>query len=324
MSRLAGTWYLTPDSSGSPNLFPVSELLLSKRTRFQMLEVLRSPVLGLCLVLDGLVQVAEADEHRYHETLVHPALLNVEGPHDVAIIGGGDGCALREALKHKTVEHVDLVDLDREVVEASRRYLSGVNKRSFSSSRVSLHFTDGRRFLSKKKEAYDAIVIDATDPTKGGPSLLLYSKEFYGIARSALRSGGVLVTQATVLESRQFRRIFWTVKSTFGHAEALHVFVRSFYDEWGFVISTKSKGLRLGTNDPLVVESELRRRVRGGLRYIDGSTYCSSFALPPELKRKLMRPAPVIRDVHAMAARRPTVAGDIVSSLWAFEDSGQR
>lgn len=70
--------------------------------------------------------------------------------------------------------------------------------------------------------------------------------------------------------------------------------------------------------------SELRRRVRGGLRYIDGSTYCSSFALPPELKRKLMRPAPVIRDVHAMAARRPTVAGGIVSSLWAFEDSGQR
>jgi spermidine synthase len=318
MSHLAGTWYLTPDSYNSPNLFPVGELLLGKRTKFQRMEILRSPVLGLCLVLDGLVQVAEADEHRYHETLVHPALLNVEEPRDVAIVGGGDGCALREVLKHKAVERVDLVDLDRDVVEASKKYLSRVNKRSLSSPKVRLHFADGRKFLSKRREVYDAILLDATDPTEGGPSLLLYSREFYSIVRSALRPGGAVVTQATALESYQFRRIFWTVRSVFGHAEALHAFVRSFYDDWGFVMSTRSKEIRLKPRDPELVDGELKRRIRGELRYLDGSIYCSSFAIPPELRDRLMRPAPIIRDREALAAQRPAT-GERHPSPWAFE-----
>lgn len=322
MLRLAGTWYLTPDSYNSPNLFPVGELLLSKTTRFQRLDILKSPTLGMCLVLDGLLQVAEVDEHKYHETLVHPALLNVEEPRDIAIIGGGDGCALREVLRHRTVEHVDLVDLDRDVVEASRKYLSNVNRRSFSNPKARLHFTDGRRFLSGKRETYDVILLDATDPTEGGPSLLLYSREFYEIVRSALRPQGVMVTQATALESYPFRRIFWTIKSVFGHAETLHVFVRSFYDEWGFVMSTRSKGIRLLPNDPEVIDTELKRRVKGELRYLDGCIYCSSFAMPPELKNKLMRPSRTIRDEEAMAAKRPVKEG--FSSPWAFEKTKAR
>ena len=88
------------------------------------------------LLLDGKVQSAEADEFVYHELLVHPAMLLHPNPRKVFICGGielpsshvhkqiappahtflytgGEGATAREVLRHKSVEEVIMVDIDK-------------------------------------------------------------------------------------------------------------------------------------------------------------------------------------------------------------------
>jgi len=293
--------YLTLDFLNNYFLFKVSRVLLFERTRFQTMEVLESPEFGLCLLLDGLIQVAEYDEYRYHETLVHTPLLNVEQRRRIAILGGGDGCALREVLKYRDVERVDLVDIDKRVVEVSSQYLSKINKGSLKSRKVKIFFTDARKFISGRKNVYDSIIIDLTDPIEGSPSVLLYSVEFYRAVYEALKPGGSFITQATTLQSRQFRRIFWTVKRVFGGAVPLHVYMKTFCDDWGFVMSLKPwNGLRLPSDNVKKVEERISKLIRGELRYLNGNTYLSNFIIPPEESKILIKPAKEIRDKEAL------------------------
>ncbi|MGQ9479036.1 MAG: spermidine synthase [Thermoproteota archaeon] len=319
MSGSSKIRYLTPDYLNNYFLFKVNKILVSERTRFQTLELLKSPDFGLCLALDGLVQLAEYDEYRYHEVLVHPALLNAENPSRVAILGGGDGCALREALKHRSVKRVDLVDLDRRVIEVSKKYLPEINENSLSNHKARIFFTDARKFISRKRNAYDSIIIDLTDPTEGGPSILLYSKEFYRIVYDALRSGGSFVTQATTLQSSQFHRIFWTVRKVFGNAVPLHVYVKSFCDDWGFVMGLKYKnGPRLPPDDAGRVEKEIQERITRSLRYLNGRTYLASFAIPPEEERILMEPVEEITDREAFRKKALSIE-EYPDIKWAFK-----
>ncbi|MBO3841976.1 MAG: spermidine synthase [Candidatus Brockarchaeota archaeon] len=301
MSRLTRTRYLTFDLFNNYFLFRVSKILLAERTRFQTLEVLESPEFGLCLLLDGLIQVAEYDEYRYHETLVHTPLLNAEDRRRIAILGGGDGCALREVLKYREVEHVDLVDIDGRVVEVSEKYLQRLNKGSLKSRRVKIHLTDARKFISRKKNYYDSIIIDLTDPVEGGPSVLLYSKEFYRMVQDALKPGGTFITQATAFQSRQFRRIFWTVKRVFVNTIPLHVYVKSFCDDWGFVMGLKPwDGLRILPEEFKEVDNRIAEKVKGRLRYLNGKTYLANFFISPEEEEILMKPAKEITDREAL------------------------
>jgi spermidine synthase len=318
MSQPVRVRYLTPDFLNNYFLFKVSKVIFSERTKFQKLEVLESPDFGLCLLLDGLIQVSEYDEYRYHETLVHVTLLNAENRRRIAILGGGDGCALREVLKYEDVKRVDLVDIDRRVVEVSSKYLSKINKDSLKDRRVRLFFTDARRFVSGKKNAYDSIIIDLTDPLEGGPSILLYSKEFYRIVYEALKPGGSFITQATTFQSPQFRRIFWTVKKVFGDAVPLHVYMKTFCDDWGFIMSLKPwNGLRLPPENVEEVDDRISKLIRGKLRYLNGKTYLSNFIIPPEDNSVLMKPAKEITDREALKKTREET-GESTDITWVF------
>jgi spermidine synthase len=316
MSRLTRARYLTLDLFNNYFLFRVSRILLAERTRFQTLELVESPEFGLCLVLDGLIQIAEYDEYRYHETLVHTPLLNAENRRRIAILGGGDGCALREVLKYRDVEQVDLVDIDRRVVEVSEKYLQRLNKGSLKSRRVRIHYTDARKFISRKKNYYDSIVIDLTDPVEGGPSVLLYSIEFYRMVHNALKPGGSFITQATAFQSSQFRRIFWTVRRVFGASVPLHVYVKSFCDDWGFVMGLKPwEGLRLSPEDFKEVDKRIGEKVRGRLRYLNGKTYLANFSMSPEEEKALMKPVKEITDREAL---RSLVEEKEANPNWIF------
>ncbi|MDW8034317.1 MAG: hypothetical protein RMI79_05255 [Nitrososphaerota archaeon] len=318
MSQPVRVRYLTLDFLNNYFLFKVSKVLLFERTKFQTLEVLESPEFGLCLLLDGLIQVAEYDEYRYHETLVHTPLLNAERRRHIAILGGGDGCALREVLKYRDVERVDLIDIDKRVVEVSSKYLSKINRGSLKNKKVRLFFTDARKFISGKKNAYDSIIIDLTDPIEGSPSILLYSVEFYKKVYEALNPGGSFITQATTLQSRQFRRIFWTVKRVFGNAIPLHVYMKTFCDDWGFVMSLKPwNGLKLPPDDVKKVEDNISKMIDGELRYLNSKTYLSNFIIPPEESKILMKPAKEIRDKEALKKRK-TKDEESADVTWVF------
>ncbi|MEV0239464.1 polyamine aminopropyltransferase [Streptomyces sp. NPDC050674] len=166
----------------------------------------------LDLFLDGRLRVSERDERRYHEALVHPAM---SGPHArVLILGGGDGLATREVLRHPGVERVDVVALDAEVVRLARTdpALSALNRHAFGDPRVRVTTGDVfGRLRGAKGVTYDVVVSDLPDPGITA-STKLYSQEFYGLARRVLAPGGRLVVHAGPVAAAP--RVYWTVEAT--------------------------------------------------------------------------------------------------------------
>ncbi|MEU1849580.1 polyamine aminopropyltransferase [Streptomyces sp. NPDC019990] len=166
----------------------------------------------LDLFLDGRLRVSERDELRYHEALVHPAMT---GPHArVLVLGGGDGLAAREVLRHPTVDRVDVVEVDAEVVRLARTdpALSALNQHAFGDPRVRVTTRDAFGWLrGAPPMAYDVVVSDLPDPGITA-STKLYSQEFYGLARRVLAPGGRLVVHAGPVASSP--RVYWTVERT--------------------------------------------------------------------------------------------------------------
>ncbi len=166
----------------------------------------------LALFLDGRLRVSGRDERRYHEALVHPAM---NGPHArVLVLGGGDGLAAREVLRHPDVERVDVVELDEEVVRLARQdpALSELNGHVYGDARVHVTTADAFGWLrGAPTAAYDVVIADLPDPGITA-STKLYSQEFYGLARRVLADHGRLVVHAGPVASRP--RVFWTVDTT--------------------------------------------------------------------------------------------------------------
>lgn len=169
----------------------------------------------LNLFLDGRLRVSGRDERRYHEALVHPAMSG--GPHaHVLVLGGGDGLAVREVLRHPGVARVDVVDLDAGVVRLARRdpALSALNAHAYDDTRVHVTTADAFRWLRHPRaayETYDVVIADLPDPGITA-STKLYSQEFYGLVRRVLSADGRLVVHAGPVSSRP--RVFWTVDAT--------------------------------------------------------------------------------------------------------------
>jgi spermidine synthase len=112
------------------------------------------------------------------------------------VIGGGDGGAIEEIMKHRTVEHVRLVELDAEVIAAAREYLPSVCGDAFDDPRLSLTIGDGAAHLARSADRYDVIIVDSTDPI--GPGVALFTPSFYQACKRCLAPGGILVTQSGV------------------------------------------------------------------------------------------------------------------------------
>ncbi|MFF8969056.1 polyamine aminopropyltransferase [Streptomyces sp. NPDC014995] len=166
----------------------------------------------LGLYLDGRLRTVGQDERRYHEALVHPAM---HGPHTrVLVLGGGDGLAVREVLTHPDAHHVHVVEPDPGLIRLARTDppLSRLNGHAHDDPRVHVTVADAFGLLRRTPPAsYDVVIADLPDPGITA-STKLYSQEFYGLARRALRPGGRLVVHAGPVASRP--RVFWTVETT--------------------------------------------------------------------------------------------------------------
>jgi spermidine synthase len=172
----------------------VDRVLYETRTGHHHLVILENPSFGRALYLDGVLQTTERDEFIYHEMLTHPPILAHGRVRSVLIVGGGDGGMLEEALKHRTVERVTIVEIDPGVVELSKTYLRSVCGDAFEDPRLELVIADGAAFVAGcDRQSYDLIVVDSTDPI--GPGEVLFTEEFYRGCKEALAPGGVLVTQ---------------------------------------------------------------------------------------------------------------------------------
>jgi len=282
-------WFGERERVGLEQRIQVRSVLYEGRSDYQSICVLDTVPFGRALILDGVLQTTEMDEFIYHEMIVHPALISLAQPERVLIVGGGDGGCLRRALEHPLREAVQ-VELDQAVVEACRRYLPQVSSGAFDDPRLHLRFADGYEFVEKAQEPFDAIIVDLTDPSPPGPSLRLFTAEFYQAVRRILKEEGLVVTQSSspLLLTDDLLRIYANLKAVFPLVRVCLAPVPSYPGVlWSFTLASEG-------NDPLALdEATVRQRLEArGIspRYYSPQMHLASFALPPFLADLLAEP----------------------------------
>lgn len=282
--------------------YTIESRLVSKRTQFQSLEICDTQTFGRALFLDDKIQSAERDEHIYHESLVHPALIAHPEPKSVYIAGGGEGATLRDVLRHSTVTRAVMVDIDGEAVEFAREHMRAWHQGAFDDPRTELVIGDARGYLERTEEQFDAIVVDVTDPIAGGPSYLLFTTEFYRIAARRLKPGGVLAIQAESTAAPLVAGhavIVRTLRSVFPIAHGYSAFVPSFGEPWGFAVASE-------TIDPRSMSDEAitRRLAERGIavQHYDAESHRHMFALPRGVRDAICGSDDVITDAKPLIA----------------------
>ncbi|MDO8770985.1 MAG: polyamine aminopropyltransferase [Burkholderiaceae bacterium] len=241
--------------------------------------------LGHRLFLNGNLQFAERDEYRYHEALVHPAMAaftagggpSLAGPKRVAVLGGGDGMAVREILKYPSVESVTLVELDPAMTQlfSEQATLVKLNDGALSSPKVTIVNTDAFAWLASGTAMFDVIVVDFPDPTNFSIGKL-YTNSFYALLDKRLSASGYAVIQTT--SPLVARKSFWTVAATIESvgltATPYHAHVPSF-GEWGYIIASR-RPWRL---------PKQASALPAGLRFLDLASLPVLFDFPLDMAR---------------------------------------
>jgi spermidine synthase len=196
------------------------------------------------LYLNNNLQFSSADEYRYHEALVHPAMAMAKSVTNVLVLGGGDGLAVREILKYKDVKKITLVDLDEGMTKLFRtnEVLLELNKNSLNHPKVKVLNKDAYIWAKENKEKFDVVIIDFPDPSNYSLGKL-YSLNFYSTIQQRLSTDAIIVVQTTspYFAPKSFWCINKTVMQVFPQINAYHAYVPSF-GEWGFTIAINGFG----------------------------------------------------------------------------------
>ncbi|HEY2961009.1 MAG TPA: polyamine aminopropyltransferase [Pyrinomonadaceae bacterium] len=249
------------------------EIVYAKDTPYQRIVITRGRA-GFQLFLNGNLQFSSTDEYRYHEALVHPAMLLANNPRRVLVLGGGDGLALREILKYPSVERITLVDLDPDMTRLSTRFplLAELNKHSFENPRVQVINEDAFIWLERTTdEPYDAAIVDFPDPNSFSLGKL-YTTRFYRLLRNRVTETAGVSVQAT---SPMFaRNSYWCIVRTL---EAAGFVVKPYYTAvpsfglWGFALARSSP-------------FEIPAKPPDGLRFLDEQTLAAMFRLSKDIE----------------------------------------
>lgn len=290
-------WFHERLGPGEGHVHEVKTVLFSKKTPFQQIEVVELGGYGRSLILDGKVQSTQADEFIYHEVLVHPAMLTHPDPKRVLVVGGGEGATLREVLRHRAVERALMVDIDREVVEVSRKMFPEFHAGAFDDPRTELVFADARRWIETHDDIFDVIIIDLSDPIEEGPCYRLYTREFYQLVGQRLSPMGTIALQSGTVAPHDllnFSAIYKTLQTAFPVVCPYTANVPCFGLPWGFQVASKKvdpQSFSAGDYDGMI-----GRRIKGELRYLTGAVCTAQFALPKHLCERIERETRVIGD----------------------------
>ncbi len=269
----------------------IEEVLAVGRTAWQHYLFFKSRAHGVCIALDGDLQSCEADEGRYHEALVHPAMLAHPEPRRVLIMGGGEGATLREVLRHPSVERVVMVDLDEAFVNLCKELIPDWAGEAWDDPRLELRHEDIVAYLDHTPGGFDVVVGDLIDASEeDAPAAQLYGAPFYRKLAAALAPGAVLGTQAGPLVPQALaghRRVRASLASVFGGVHSYGMNVPSFYNLWGFAVAGPAETL---PNDPLAIAGLFASRAaeRGlDLARTGPEALAAAFALPQDLREQL-------------------------------------
>ncbi|MDN5360500.1 MAG: spermidine synthase [Thermotogaceae bacterium] len=251
----------------------IKELLFSKQSKYQRIDIFDSYDVGRVFALDGITQTIEKFEFMYHEMLVHVAMFSHPNPEKVLIIGGGDGGTLREVLRHRCVKEAVMCEIDVEVVLAAKEYLPSLSC-AMNDERASLLFKDGAAYVSEFEDYFDVIIIDSTDPTAGEGGHL-FTVDFYKRCSRALTDEGLLVahTENPVYDANWLKMAYSRIEEAFEVTKMYTGFSPQYPSGfWTYTAGSKGNNPSVKVRDDESLESQLK--------YYNGQIHRACFILP--------------------------------------------
>jgi spermidine synthase len=251
----------------------IKDVLCQYRSEFQEITILETEKLGRMLVLDDITMLTEYDEFAYHEMIVHVPLLVHPKPSRILVIGGGDGGAVREILKHPEVEQVHVCEIDEEVIKVCREFLPSLAS-CFDDRRVKVLHEDGAHFVTRHPHSYEVVIVDSTDPV--GPGQILFQRQFYEDMKGALSEDGIAVTQCESMYLHQD-----VIKGVASFAREVYPKVGYYYT----MVPSYPSGV-IGfffcslKYDPLTAPSQERATQLRDLKYYTPDLHRAAFTLP--------------------------------------------
>lgn len=281
------------NGSSSGYFLEFSKTLYISQTRYQSIALYESQQFGKILVLDGCIQVIESDEYHYHEPMVHIPLLMHRDPEHVCIIGGGDGGILREVCKYQAVKAIDMVELDGEVIQFTQKYFPEIAGNSFADSRLSLTVGDGRSYIENTTNQYDVIIMDMTDPF--GPSVMLYTKEFFTAVKERLRNAEslfIMHSESPKFRPMTFSSIHATLSSVFKDVVPCFHTIAMYGGLWSFALCSPLQKIVIPE------ETLLQKKLEaiGHLKVITPESYRAKFICEPWIQSLLSNNKKIITD----------------------------
>lgn len=251
--------------------YNVKETLVRKQTKYQDLAIVDTYALGRMLLLDGIVQTTINDEFVYHEMITHIPLFTHPNPKKVLVVGGGDGGAIREILKHKSVEKAVLCEIDEDVIIECKKYLPEISC-ELENNRCEIYIGDGIKYVHEHKNEFDIIIVDSTDPF--GAAEGLFGGSFYKEIFDCLTDEGIFIaqTETPFYLPNVVKRVFNDAKAVFPVTKLFMAAIPTYPGGyWSFTVGSKK-------HDPenAVVPENLPFKTR----YYTPKIHKASFALP--------------------------------------------
>ena len=275
-------WFTEKHTDDVNFTIKVKKQLYSGKSYYQEIDVFDTYEFGRVLVLDGFIMLTEKDEYIYHEMVTAVPMAVNPDIKNVLVIGAGDGGTIRELTRYESIENIDMVEIDEQVVDVCRKYIPQTACR-LSDLRVNIHYEDGLRFVRSRENEYDLIIVDSTDPM--GPGEGLFTGEFYGNCYKALTNNGILVNQHEspyyAEDSKNMQRAHKRIKENFDLSMVYQVHIPT-YPSGHWLFGFASKGL-----DPLVFDADAWNALGIKTRYYNTDLHKGSFALPNYVKKEL-------------------------------------
>ncbi|MBV9403648.1 MAG: fused MFS/spermidine synthase [Candidatus Eremiobacteraeota bacterium] len=280
-------WYVEQFSRSEEHRHAIDEFYYAGRTPYQSVGVIRTPVFGKMLILDGDTQSSQADEKIYHETLVHPAMAAAEDRSQILIMGGGEGATLREVLRCPDVQRATMVDIDAQVIELSKKYLPEWSAGAFDDSRARVIVGDAVKFLHEDDGRYGVIISDLTEPLEDSPSHPLFCAPVFKAIKARLKEGGIYILQASTagfhncsLHAKMAR----TLRGYYRYVASFYTHVPAFDNDWAFLAC--SDAVDVAQLSDAAIE-RYTTALHGENFFYDAQTHRRLFALPLYLRRAL-------------------------------------
>ena len=280
------------------------ELLARVQSQWQHIEVFDNALFGRVMRIDGCFMTSERDEFFYHEPMVHLPAIAHGGPRSALVVGGGDGGAVEELLKHPGMQRVVLAELDAEVIAMARAWLGGIHHGALDNPRVDIRLGAARALIEAGGERFDQIVLDLTDPF--GPALDLYTVEFYQACRKRLAPGGVLSLHlgSPIHLPGSMVRIAASLRAAFPIVRPYLQYVPLYGTLWCMAMASESTDPAL--LDAAAVDARIAERGLADLQLYNGAVHQALLAQPNFVRHLLACPAqPIHRGGSLPEAMNP-------------------